>query len=93
MGATATLSVVEMLTNQGTARPSVQHVLEDKATERRRGYTHVGQHSTILAGPSSLSRLGHRTTETYLWFRDGQFLFTFSPFTKEWCDDEANEKD
>jgi len=73
MGATAALSMVTTLANQDTAMHSDQHVLRAD-----RCYAHIiGPRLTILGG------LGSLTTGTQLWFRDGRFLFTSSPVTKE----------
>jgi hypothetical protein len=78
MGATAALGFVTMLATQDTARQSDQHMLGAD-----RYYAHVGPRVTILGGSSGLGELDPLNTRTQLWFRDGQFLFTYSPFTKE----------
>jgi hypothetical protein len=40
----------------------------------------VGPPSTIVGGTSGRTQ---ETARTPLWFRDRQFLFTYSPYTKE----------
>lgn len=74
MGATATLGVDHALAGQGTARPAV-HVLTDNRLYARRGPL-----ATIIGGPSGRNQT---TARTALWFRDRQFLFIYSPLTKE----------
>lgn len=78
MGSTATLSLVHALAGQGTARLSVQHLLGNS-----RFYAQIGPCSTILGGASGLGSPGSLKTVRFLWFRDSQFLLTYSPFTKE----------
>jgi len=73
-----TLGVVNALAGQDTAIPSVPHVREGD-----RLYAHFGPRSTILGGSSYVGGFGRLTTRMSLWFRDGQFLFTYSSFTKE----------
>jgi len=72
------MGFVEMFVNQDTARHSMQHVLRAD-----RCYAHGGPQSTILGGSNSLIGLGPLKTVRFLWFRDSQFLLTYSPFTKE----------
>lgn len=72
MGATAAIGT---LVNQGTAMQPDQHVLGSN-----RLLCQVGPRSTILGG---LGGIGPLKTGRFLWFRDRQFLFTHSPFTKE----------
>ena len=72
MGATAAIGT---LVSQSPARQPDQHVLGDM-----RFYAQIDPPSTIIGG---LSGRTQATAHTQLWFRDRQFLFTFSPFTKE----------
>jgi hypothetical protein len=72
MGATAAIGT---LAGQGTARQPDQHRIGDN-----RFYTNLGPLATIIGGPNGRTQ---STAHTQRWFRDGQFLFTHSPFTKE----------
>ena len=46
-------------------------------------YAHIGPRATTLVGPSGSGTVDQKTARQQLWFRDSQFLFTHSPFTKE----------
>jgi hypothetical protein len=48
-----------------------------------REYAQLGARQTILTGLHGSGGSGVLTTEPALWFRDSQFLMTYSPFTKE----------
>lgn len=77
MGSTGALNMVmaHALAGQGPVRPAVLHLCGDS-----RGAAHLGPGWTILGGPHACTQT---TVRTSLWFRDRQFLFTFSPYTKE----------
>lgn len=75
MGATAAIGA---LVSQSPARQPDQHVLGDS-----RCYAQMGPPSTIIGGPSRGGTLDQLSARQQLWFRDSQFLFTYSPFTKE----------
>lgn len=70
-----------------TAALGAPSVKAGQPDQRRIGatrlYAHLGPMSTILGGPGSLGGLDRKTVRQQVWFRDSQFLFTFSPFTKE----------
>ena len=46
-------------------------------------YAHIGPPSTVIGVPSRGGTLDQLSARQQLWFRDSQFLFTHSPFTKE----------
>ena len=73
MGVTAALNAV--VVSQPMARPRDHHRLG-----AHRLSAHLGPCVTILGGPIGL---GPPKTARFLWFRDRQFLFTSSPYTKE----------
>ena len=90
MGATASLTALLMeahtLADQGAAiRSAIPKATGSLPTS--------SPQSTILGGPSGLSGLGQMNARPRVWFRDRQFLFTYSPYTKESDHDEAGEKD
>ena len=75
MGATAAIGT---LVGRGKATQPDQHRLGEN-----RLYAHIGPRATTLVGPSGSGTVDQKTARQQLWFRDSQFLFTHSPFTKE----------
>ena len=69
MGATEALGTLV------SAKQSNHHWLGE-----HRLYANLGPLGTIIRGPSGPTQ---KMAHAQLWFRDGQFLFTHSPFTKE----------
>jgi hypothetical protein len=65
-----------------TAALGAPSVKAGQPDQRRIGatrlYAHVGPRATILGGPRGRPQT---TAHTPPWFRDRQFLFTYSPFT------------
>ena len=75
MGATAAIGA---LVSRGMGTLLDQHRLGE-----HRLYANLGPLATIIGGPSESDTLDQISPRQQLWFRDGQFLFTHSPFTKE----------
>ena len=72
MGATASLSFVEATANEDTVTHAISH-----SASGFRFYAHIAPRLTILTGWTGTARIGVLSAETQLWFREGQFQFTY----------------